>query len=194
MATQIITIYCGIFYVSAKERDENFDANQDFELTEGGSILLVMVIASCNTLFILLWIMKFLEIGREMIKKFSKKLYVFIFLCGRWDKLEKEAARRAGVIKRERIIAVIEDSILFLKKMKGIYANNIYYEDHDRFLRLLYQVENEQLQLDLTEKRNNYYIQGPKARHRKFDRERMKELQNEQSLDVEENVIEIMEQ
>ena len=138
VATQIITIYCGIFFISAKERDENFNANKDFELTESARILLVMVIAFCNTFFIILWLTKFLEISRDIIKNLSKGLYVYVFLCGRWDKLDKEAARRAGVIKREKIIANIEDTVLFLKKMKNIYVNNIFYEDHEKFLKLLY--------------------------------------------------------
>jgi len=193
VATQIITIYCGIFFISAKPHDENFVGNRDFYLSETGKILLVMVIAFCNSFFILLWIMKFMEISREMIKRSSKRIYVYIFLCGRWDKLEKETARRAGVIKREKIIASIEDTVLFLKKMKNIYSNNIFYEDHDRFLRLMYHTELEVSQLDMTEKRNNFYIQGPMARQRKFDRERMKELQNEQSLEVDENLIQVME-
>ena len=156
--------------------------------------MLVMVIGFCNAAFILLWIMKFLDISRDILRNISVNLYVFLFLCGRKDKLEKEAIRRAGVVKRERIIASIEDTILFLKKMKKIYTNNIYYEGHDQFLKLLYQIESEQTQLDLTEKRNNYYIQGPMARHRRFDRERMKELQNEMELEVEDDVVGVMEE
>ena len=37
----------------------------------------------------------------------------------------------------------------------------------------------------MTEKRNNYYIQGKMARHRRYDRERIKELENEQILEIE---------
>jgi len=158
VATQIITIYCGIFFISAKDRDENFVENRDFHLSESGKILLVMAIALSNSLFILLWIMKFLDISREMIKRSSKRVYVYLFLCGRWDKLEKETARRAGVIKREKIIASIEDTVLFLQRMKNVYSNNIFYEDHDRFLKLMYHIQSEQSVLDLTEKRNNFYI------------------------------------
>ena len=141
VATQIITIYCGIFFISAQERDENFEQNVDFELTDSGKILLVLVIALCNTLFLVLWVMKFLEISRDMIRKANKNVYVCLFLCGRGDKLKYEEVRRAAVAKRETIIRSIEDSVLFLKKMKKIYSNNIYYEDHDRFLRLLYQTK-----------------------------------------------------
>ena len=100
-----------------------------------------MVIALCNTLFLVLWVMKFLEISRDMIRKANKNVYVCLFLCGRGDKLKYEEVRRAAVAKRETIIRSIEDSVLFLKKMKKIYSNNIYYEDHDRFLRLLYQTK-----------------------------------------------------
>lgn len=155
--------------------------------------MLVMVIAFCNAFFILLWLMKFLDISREMIKKNYETVYVYLFLCGRWDKLEKETARRAAVVKREKIIASIEDTILFLKKMMNIYANNSFYEDHDRFLRLIYHIEHEFAVLDLTEKRNNFYIQGDMARMRKYDRERQREVQNEQSLVLDDDVLPVME-
>ena len=87
--------------------------------------------------------MKFMDISRDMIRMKAPKLYIVVFLCGRKDKMEREAARRAGVMKREKIIASIEDTVLFLKKMKNIYSNNIYYEDHERFLRLLYMIASE---------------------------------------------------
>ena len=46
----------------------------------------------------------------------------------------------------------------------------------------------------MTEKRNNYYIQGTMARERKFDPERMKELQDDQELLIEEKMNSIMEE
>lgn len=67
VATQIITIYCGIFFISAKKQDENFVENRDFALTESGKILLVMIIAFCNSFFILLWMLKFLDMYRNII-------------------------------------------------------------------------------------------------------------------------------
>ena len=63
--------------------------------------------------------------------------------------------------------------------MKVIYGNNSCYEDNDRFLRMMYHIEFEMSTLDLTAKRNNFYIQGRRARDRKFDRENLKELANE---------------
>lgn len=60
--------------------------------------------------------------------------------------------------------------------MKGMYTRQIFYEDHQRFLKLLYFLENEKSQIDLTEKKHNFYIQGKMARDRKFDPERMKEI------------------
>ena len=138
--------------------------------------------------------MKFMEISREMIKEKCPNVYIFVFLCGRWDKLRKESVKRAGVIKREKIISSIEDTVLFLKKMKKIYSNNVFYEDHDRFLTMLYEVESVMRSLDMTEKRNNFYIQGNMARHRKFDRERIKELANEQILELEAEVVQVMEE
>ena len=33
LATQIITIYCGIFFISSKKRDDSFNVNKDFYLS-----------------------------------------------------------------------------------------------------------------------------------------------------------------
>ena len=194
LATQIITIYCGIFFISAKpdKNAESFDRNRDFHLSEDGKFLFFVVIAACNLLFLVTWIMKFLEIGRDMIKRMSKRAYVCIFLCGRYDKLETEAAQRAAIAKKERIIANIEDTVLYMAQMKKLYINNIYFEDHNRFMKLLYMVQNERNQIDITEKRNNYYIQGSMSRERKFDPERMAELKDDQELMIMENVPVVM--
>lgn len=127
LTTQIITIYCGIFFVSNKPLDSNFNVNKDFHLPPEGQFFFFIIIATCNILFIFLWVFKFLEIGRDLIKTKFPKLYVFIFLCGRWDKYETENAKRASVNKKEKIIANMEDTILYLNKIKSMYVNNIFY-------------------------------------------------------------------
>ena len=97
-----------------------------------------MVIALCNLIFLITWTLKFLDLARNMIKARSKRIYVCIFLCGRWDKLETETAMRASKVKKERIIANVEETILYMQRMKKLYVNNIFFEDHNRFMRLLY--------------------------------------------------------
>ena len=79
-----------------------------------------------------------------------------------------------------------------MAQMKKLYINNIYFEDHNRFMKLLYMVQNERNQIDITEKRNNYYIQGSMSRERKFDPERMAELKDDQELMIMENVPVVM--
>lgn len=86
-----------------------------------------------------------------------------------------ETAKRARDTKKEAIIESIEAVNLMMTKMKGMYSNNVFYEDHNRFLRLLYYIESERQQICLTEKRHNYYIQGAMSRHRRFDPEIVKE-------------------
>ena len=46
----------------------------------------------------------------------------------------------------------------------------------------------------MTEKRNNFYVQGPMARHRKYDPERMKKLANERYLQVEDDIVGVMDE
>ena len=42
--------------------------------------------------------------------------------------------------------------------MKQIYSKEIFYEGHDKFIKLLYYIENERKDIDLTVKRHNLYI------------------------------------
>ena len=65
--------------------------------------------------------------------------------------------RIVGIITAA-IIANIENVILYLSNMKSIYARDVFYEDHDRFLKLLYHIEHEKAQIDLSEKRHNKYV------------------------------------
>ncbi len=71
-----------------------------------------------------------------------------------------ETVKRARDVKKESIIESIEAVMQFMSNMKSMYANNVFYQDHNRYLKLLYYIDSERQQIDLTEKRHNYYIQG----------------------------------
>lgn len=57
--------------------------------------------------------------------------------------------------------------------MKDLYSNQIYFEGHEQFLKLLYHIENERLTINLEIKEHNLFIQGKVARDRKYDKERI---------------------
>lgn len=86
-----------------------------------------MIIAVCNLAFILLWLTKFIAVMRVLIKEEYPRLYVVIFLCGRSDKMGLETVKRARDVKKESIIESIEAIMLFMNKMKGMYANDVFY-------------------------------------------------------------------
>ena len=56
-----------------------------------------------------------------------------------------------------------------MKGMKNMYTSQIFYEGHDRFMKMLYYIEKEKKYINLKEKKHNFYIQGKMARDRKFD-------------------------
>jgi hypothetical protein len=92
------------------------------------------------------------------------KYYTMLCLWGRKDRWKTEIYKRAKDKKKEAIIQNIENVTLFMNQMKDIYIKGIYYGDHKRFLKLLYLIENERAQIDLTEKKHDFYIQGEMAR------------------------------
>jgi hypothetical protein len=142
----MITIYCGLFFISATDKNSStYNASKDFVLTEPTKFALFGLIVVCNVAFLVLWVVKFLLTLRTMIKNSGEKgekLYVILFLCCRKDKLVKEDAKLAREDKRERIIEKIEEIQFFIKAMKEIYSKEIFYQGHDKFLNLLYYIEN----------------------------------------------------
>ena len=124
LITQIVTIYCGLFFVSSKDKNsESFNRNSDFYLDDTGKFAFFIVIAVCNVGFILLWLTKYIQVIRVLIKEKHPRLYVYLFLCGRDDKMVLETAKCAKDLKKEAIIECIERIILNMKHMKSLYIN-----------------------------------------------------------------------
>jgi hypothetical protein len=112
LMTQIVTIYCGLFFISkADPESSTFNEAKDFVLTPGIKFVLVIIIVLFNVGFMALWFVKFMLTLRTMIKNLENgdKYYVAIFLCCRRDKLVKEDAKLAREAKRETIIEKIEE-------------------------------------------------------------------------------------
>jgi len=53
--------------------------------------------------------------------------------------------------------------------MKDIYSKGIFYNGHDKFLNMLYHIENERTNIDMTVKTHDMLIQGKIAKERIFD-------------------------
>lgn len=183
LAVQIITIYCGLFFISRTDQlsgssKETEDSNAMKVQDEGAQLPFLVIIAFVNILFFFVWSFKFLLAMRTMIKQNYQRTYIIFFLCCRKDKLEKDEAKLARDAKRETIIEKIEDIQFFIKNMKTIYSKEIFYEGHEKFIELMYYIESQKNDIDLTVKRHNLYIQGNMARPRKFNPEKMKEKKN----------------
>lgn len=131
LLTGIVTIYCAIFFISAKDpTSESFNPNTDFSLSDTDKLILFGVIVFGNAAFMLTWFFKFVAVIRLLLKERYSKIYVMVFLCCRQDKLEKENEQLAKIIKRETIIEKIEEIQFFLKNMKNMYTRQIFYEGH----------------------------------------------------------------
>ena len=96
-------------------------------MTDNGRTFFFALIAICNLAFILLWLTKFIAVIRVLVKEEYPRLYVVIFLCGRSDKMGLETVKRARDVKKEYIIESIEAIMLFMTKMNGMYANDVFY-------------------------------------------------------------------
>jgi hypothetical protein len=161
---------------------QNFNPNTDFTMTDEQIYVFFFIIVIVNMVFFFVWCFKFLMSMKRMLKQTYPNIYIIIFLCCRRDKLEKDEVKLAREAKRETIIEKIEDIQFFIKNMKQIYSSEIFYEGHDKFIKLLYQIEDQKKDIDMTVKRHNLYIQGKMARERKFNPEKIIEKMDIPSL------------
>lgn len=59
LMTQLITIFCGIFFISARDPSSTtFDKNKDFSLDPVTNYVFFVVIAGSNLVFVVLWLIK----------------------------------------------------------------------------------------------------------------------------------------
>ena len=100
LITSMLTIYCGLFYLSHMPEVYNSDdtdvQNEDngLRLSEGSKWLFFVIILSCNVLFLVYWCYKMLkELENTMMTKFEK-VYLCICLCGNKNKLKYQKRKR----------------------------------------------------------------------------------------------------
>jgi hypothetical protein len=121
--TQIVTIYCGLFFISnVSETDPRFDPQSSFSMSKDTEAVLFTVIVVSNFIFIVVWIISFVITLKMKIKADYPRLYVIIFLCGRGDKQDVDSEINAANAKRETIIEKIEDIEFFIGHMKNLYS------------------------------------------------------------------------
>ena len=131
----LLTIYCGIFFLAAKDAHAlDFDKNCDFALNATGQLVLFGVILLANVAFAAIWIVKLYFLMRAMFRDKMPKVYACVCLCCRLDKLEKESRNFAQAQKIEEVLENIEEvqfckcicllSGIVFKEMKGMYKQN----------------------------------------------------------------------
>jgi hypothetical protein len=105
LMSQLITIFCGIFFLSAKDpNSESFDKNKDFSLDPITQYIFFIVIAGINLLFILVWLLKLQDVIKDNLMSRFPKIYTTICLWGRIDRWKDEVQKRAKDKKKEAII------------------------------------------------------------------------------------------
>ena len=73
-----------------------------------------------------------------------------------------------------------------------MYERDVFYEDHDRFVKLLYYIEQERAQIDLSKKKHNNIIQGGIARSRRYDRDNMEQLADQATISIDDDLEDMM--
>ena len=182
LLAEFVTIYCGIFFQQNKVDKNATDAEK--EIVEVNKMVLTFLIVAANILFLVQWLINFMGAIRGFIKQQSIGVYVAVFLCCRQDNLEKDLIQIAQDKKRENIIEKIEEVQFYFRNLKTMYEKRVFYEGHERFIQLLYYIEEARARIDLREKDNNLYIEGDIARDRNYDKKEMEKQRNIQTLGI----------
>ena len=69
--TQLLTMYCGLFFLSQSDVDPDsiaFDPSRDFVLTPVTQMSLLVLIVALNAFFFVTWLVKFVQTLRGAIK------------------------------------------------------------------------------------------------------------------------------
>jgi hypothetical protein len=185
----MITVYCGVFFLSAKDPEsQSFDPSVDYQMTDSSRLIFLIMILFSNGAFFFTWFMKFIGIMKVSIREKYPKLYIALFLCCWKDLLMKERMNICKNEKWEKIISKIEDVQFFMKDMISKYVNNIHYEGHEDFLKLLYIIEAHTNKIDLTLKPNDLIIAGKIAEEWKFDPKNLEIQFDDKELDIENTI------
>ena len=123
--TSMITIYCGLFFVSHLPEVYNSDdasvreADNGLRLNKGSEIFFFSVIILWNIAFVIYWITKMLQEARNTVRSKLERIYLWICLWGNRNKLEKQ--------KKEQEIRDNNDILkekfdLFLEGIKDLHT------------------------------------------------------------------------
>jgi hypothetical protein len=150
LVTSMVTVYCGIFYISNTDTKyiEDYPELQQtaLVLSTAAGIFLFMLILIVNVIFFASWLFHmYLELKAKFRKK-AEKIYLTIFLCGNKKRLEEEKRHHAimeeNEILREEYFKYVENlGKLYDRKVvvlnKSILERTKAYLNEDRFLAAL---------------------------------------------------------
>lgn len=96
LTAAIITFYTGIVFATARDPTSvSYDENTDFYITDFYQYFLFVIIIFSNLSFFLMWISQFYNMLKITFRRRYPKVYLYLFLCGRIDKLEGESMKFA---------------------------------------------------------------------------------------------------
>lgn len=125
LVTSMITVYCGLFYLSDTPQKYIDDypelSSTAMQLSNFSSLMLFFIILFVNILFFSFWLYyMFLEVKNKFRKK-AEKLYLWVFLCGNVKRLEEE--KRLQIIEEENEV-LREQYLKIIDRLRKLQEDN----------------------------------------------------------------------
>ena len=118
--TSMLTIYCGLFFISDMPEVYNSsdssvrEADNGLRLSEGTKLFFFIIIILWNIMFFIYWAKKMYDEASSTFRTKFRKLYLCIWLWGNKYRLEKEIRNR-----------IIKDKNDILQEQFDVYIENI---------------------------------------------------------------------
>mmetsp|Transcript_34091 Transcript_34091/g.33280 ORF Transcript_34091/g.33280 Transcript_34091/m.33280 type:complete len:194 (+) Transcript_34091:818-1399(+) len=119
LAASMITIYCGLFFISDMKDSQESGAAQ-LVLSEAVKMLFFVVIVFVNLVFFIFWGYKMYQEMKQMLIIKYGKVYLILCLCLNRRKLA--LAQKAALLAQENEF-LREDYMKIVKNLKKIYNN-----------------------------------------------------------------------
>jgi predicted outer membrane repeat protein len=123
--TSMLTIYCGLFYLSNMPEVYNSTdeavkaADNGLRLNEASNWLLFLIILLCNIAFIVYWWLKMLKEIENTLRSKFEKAYLIIWLWGNKYKLMEEKRKREEQDENEILKEQFDNQ---LEGLRGLYS------------------------------------------------------------------------
>jgi hypothetical protein len=120
----VISIYCGIFFVTDKDNNKTAkENNNDYALSDSEKLILFLLFLFSNLTFLIYWGVSYCLEARKYFRLKFPKFYYIICLCGNVKAIETEKRKRVALVRGEEMMDTYFDLVNLVTKPISMLRN-----------------------------------------------------------------------